>query len=124
MQKVYSVLYTMDDRYVLSGSDDTNIRIWKAVANDPIKLLTKRETENREYSKKLIEKYKYMPNIRKILNHKHLPKYILNKKKELKIRKESKYRKFHNKEMNSKPGTLEYKPEKIEKVVKSGIVDK
>lgn len=124
MQKVYSVLYTMDDRYVLSGSDDTNIRIWKAVANDPIKLLTKRETENREYSKKLIEKYKYMPNIRKILNHKHLPKYILNKRKELKIRKESKYRKFHNKEMNSKPGTLEYKPEKIEKVVKSGIVDK
>ena len=53
-----------------------------------------------------------------------MPKYILNKKKELKIRKESKYRKFHNKEMNSKPGTLEYKPEKIEKVVKSGIVDK
>ncbi len=29
----------MDDRYVISGSDDTNIRFWKAYANDPIKLV-------------------------------------------------------------------------------------
>ena len=124
MQKVYSVLYTADSRYVLSGSDDTNIRIWKATANDPIKILTKRESEHREYSSRLIEKYKYMPNIRKILNHKHLPKYVINKRNELKIRKESKLRKFHNKELNSKPGTLEYKPERVDKIVKSGIVDK
>lgn len=37
--RVYSVMYTMDDKYVLSGSDDANIRLWKAVANDPIKLV-------------------------------------------------------------------------------------
>ncbi len=29
----------MDDRFVLSGSDDTNIRFWKANANDAIKLV-------------------------------------------------------------------------------------
>ncbi len=29
----------MDDRYVVSGSDDTNIRFWKSNANDPIKLV-------------------------------------------------------------------------------------
>ena len=29
----------MDEKYVVSGSDDTNIRFWKAVANDPIKLV-------------------------------------------------------------------------------------
>ncbi len=29
----------MDDRFVMSGSDDTNIRFWKANANDPIKLV-------------------------------------------------------------------------------------
>ena len=124
MQKVYSVLYTMDDKYVLSGSDDTNIRVWKSVANDPIKLLNKRESDSREYSKRLVEKYKYMPNIRKIMNRKHLPKYILNKNNEIKIRNESKHRKFHNKEMNSKIGSLEYKPERVDKIVKSGIVEK
>jgi hypothetical protein len=29
----------MDDRFVLSGSDDTNVRFWKANANDAIKLV-------------------------------------------------------------------------------------
>jgi WD repeat and SOF domain-containing protein 1 len=41
MQKVYSVLFTQDDRYIVSGSDDTNIRFWKANSNDPIKLVNK-----------------------------------------------------------------------------------
>ena len=124
MQKVYSVMYSMDDKYVLSGSDDTNIRVWKAVANDSIKILNKREEDSRNYSKKLIEKYQYMPEIKKIRNQKHLPKYIINKKKELRIRKEAKQRKFKNKELNSKPGSMEYNPERIEKIVKSGIVEK
>ena len=124
MQKVYSVMYSMDDKYVLSGSDDTNIRVWKAVANDSIKILNKREEDAKNYRKKLIEKYQYMPEIKRIKNQKHLPKYIINKKKELKIRKDAKKRKFKNKELNSKPGTLEYNPERIEKIVNSGIVEK
>ena len=124
MQKVYSVMYSMDDKYVLSGSDDTNIRVWKAVANDSIKILNKREEDSRNYSKKLIEKYQYMPEIKKIRNQKHLPKYIINKKKELRIRKEAKQRKFKNKELNSKPGAMEYNPERVEKIVNSGIVEK
>ena len=124
MQKVYSVMYSMDDKYVLSGSDDTNIRVWKAVANDAIKILNKREEDSRNYNKKLIEKYQYMPEIKRIKNQKHLPKYVINKKKELRIRKEAKKRKFRNKEINSKPGTLEYNPERVEKIVNSGIVEK
>ena len=124
MQKVYSVMYSMDDKYVLSGSDDTNIRVWKAVANDSIKILNKREEDAKNYRKKLIEKYQYMPEIKRIKNQKHLLKYIINKKKELKIRKDAKKRKFKNKELNSKPGTLEYNPERIEKIVNSGIVEK
>lgn len=86
--------------------------------------MTKRESENRQYSKHLVEKYQYMPQIKKILRHKHLPKYIINKRNELKTREESKYRKFHNKEMNSKPGALEYKPERVDKVVKTEILNK
>jgi WD40 repeat protein len=39
MQKVYSVLFTQDDRYVISGSEDLNIRFWKSHANDAIKLV-------------------------------------------------------------------------------------
>ena len=36
MQQIFTVLYTMDNRFILSGSDDTNIRLWKASASDPI----------------------------------------------------------------------------------------
>ena len=42
MQRVFSVLYSNDARYVLSGSDDTNIRIWKAKSSQPLKALLPR----------------------------------------------------------------------------------
>ena len=32
-QKVYSVIYTIDDKYILSGSDVTNIRVCKVDIN-------------------------------------------------------------------------------------------
>jgi len=39
--RIYSVVFSMDDKYVLSGSDDTNIRLWKSVSNDPVKIVKK-----------------------------------------------------------------------------------
>ncbi|KAL7530010.1 hypothetical protein ACHAWF_003208, partial [Thalassiosira exigua] len=34
MQRVFCVGYTPDDKYILSGSDDTNLRLWKARASE------------------------------------------------------------------------------------------
>ena len=34
MQQVNSIIYSMDNRLILSGSEDTNIRIWKSRADD------------------------------------------------------------------------------------------
>ena len=34
MQKIFAVLWSMDAKYVFSGSDETNIRAWKAEAAD------------------------------------------------------------------------------------------
>jgi hypothetical protein len=36
MQQVLSVLYSMDSKYVLSGSDEMNIRLWKAHASEKL----------------------------------------------------------------------------------------
>ena len=47
-----------------------------------------------------------MSEIRKINRQKNIPKYIINKNKELQSKKESKWRKFKNKELNSKFGTV------------------
>lgn len=33
MQRIFCVSFSADARFVLSGSDDTNVRIWKSVAN-------------------------------------------------------------------------------------------
>ncbi len=86
--------------------------------------MNKREEDTRNYQSKLIEKYQHNPEIRKIKRHKQLPKYILNKKKELQVQKESKFRKFKNKELNTKLGSLEYMSEKSQKIVKSEIIKK
>ena len=86
--------------------------------------MNKREEDNRNYQKKLIEKYQYNPEIKKIKRHKQLPKYILNKKKELQIQKESRFRKQKNVEMNTKLGSLEYVNEKSKKIAKSEIIKK
>jgi hypothetical protein len=48
----------------------------------------------------------------------------LNKKKELQIQKESKFRKQKNLEMNTKLGSLEYVNEKSKKIAKSEIIKK
>ena len=42
MQIISSVSYTMDSNYVLSGSEDMNIRIWKNVAYKPTGLINQR----------------------------------------------------------------------------------
>ncbi len=44
MQVVSSVSYTTDGAYVLSGSEDMNIRLWKNVAHKPTGVINQRES--------------------------------------------------------------------------------
>jgi len=96
---------------------------WKSNADDPIKLLNKREEEAINYRKRLIEKYKYVPNIKRIRKTRRLPKYILNKKKVLQIKKQTKFKKLKNREMNSKPGDIKYIPERKDKITNTEIIE-
>ena len=116
-------MYSLDDRYVLSGSDDTNIRIWKAQASDPYKLMTSREKQSLNYRKKLLDKFKYNPDVKKISKKRNLPKYLVNHKNVKHIQRESKFRKTKNVEMNSRQGTVDYTSEKVKKVASSGVID-
>lgn len=118
MQKVFSVLYTMDASCVVSGSDDTNIRFWKAEADAPTKLLNRRESDAINYRKKLVEKFKYTKEIKQIKNKKHLPKYILNRKNILQEKKEKEVRTVQNKIANSAKGSIEMTTERNRKIVK------
>jgi WD repeat and SOF domain-containing protein 1 len=71
----------MDNRFIISGSEDTNIRIWKSNASDPLKTLLPREKEKMAYYDKLKKKFKFNNEIKRILRHRHLPKFIVKKNK-------------------------------------------
>jgi DDB1- and CUL4-associated factor 13 len=101
MQVVNAVQFTVDSHYVLSGSEDMNLRMWKSVAWRPTGTPNAREERAIEYREKLIEKYSHSHKIRRIATHRHLPKYILNANKRKQDQGVSKLKKKLNREANT-----------------------
>ncbi|AQZ13030.1 SOF1 (YLL011W) [Zygosaccharomyces parabailii] len=83
MQHVFQVKYSMDSKYIVSGSDDGNVRIWRSRAWERSNAKTTREKNKLEYDEKLKERFKYMPEIRRISRHRHVPK-VIKKAQEIK----------------------------------------
>ncbi|EGC35809.1 hypothetical protein DICPUDRAFT_151786 [Dictyostelium purpureum] len=80
MQRIFSVLYTADSRFILSGSDDMNIRVWKAQSSAPMGILSNREKEKLEYQDKIKEKFKEIPELKTISTHRRVPKLVYKKR--------------------------------------------
>lgn len=57
MQRVFSTAWTMDARFVLSGSDDGNGRLWKSQASDKLGVLSTKELKAAEYREALKKKW-------------------------------------------------------------------
>ncbi len=112
-----AIKWSLDNKYILSASDEMNIRIWKAQASEKLGILKPREKEQLDYADKLKEKFKYFPEIKRIKRHRHLPKTIFNAEKEKRIMKQSRQRKEANRRANSKPGQIPFKSEKAKHVV-------
>jgi WD repeat and SOF domain-containing protein 1 len=117
MQHVMAVKWTSDNKYILSASDEMNIRIWKSYASEKLGLTRPREKEQFEYNEKLKEKFKYFPEIKRVRRHRHLPKTIFNAQKEKNLIKISKQRKEANKRTHSKPGLISFISEKKKTIV-------
>ena len=111
------VKWSYDNKYIMSASDEMNIRLWKAQAAEKLGLLRPREREQFEYSEKLKDKFKYFPEIKRIKRHRHLPKAIYNAQKEKRIIRSSKQRKEANRRAHSKPGKVPFVSEKKKHVV-------
>lgn len=87
----------------MSGSEDTNLRIWKSNAADSIKPLLPREKEKLAYANKLKKKYSHNKEVKRILRHSHLPKLLMKKQKQRQVKKLAKYRKEENMRVNNRP---------------------
>uniref|UniRef100_A0A3B5MG96 DDB1- and CUL4-associated factor 13 n=1 Tax=Xiphophorus couchianus TaxID=32473 RepID=A0A3B5MG96_9TELE len=117
MQHVICVKWSADSKYVLSGSDEMNIRLWKANAAEKLGVLSPREKQAIHYSQKLKEKFQHHPQIKRIARHRHLPKVIHHQRNELRVMKEARRRKEMNVSKHSKPGSVPVVSEKEKHVV-------
>ena len=103
MQRVFSCCWTPDNSYVLSGSDDGNIRLWRSNASSRSHIKSAAERQKLEYDNALKERYKHMPEIKRIGRHRHVPKQVKKageiKREELKSlkRREENERKYSKK---------------------------
>ena len=64
--RVSATMYTADARFVLTGSDDGNVRIWKARASDKLGVITARERAAMEYRESLKERWKMDAQVGKV----------------------------------------------------------
>ncbi|BBG96154.1 nucleotide-binding protein [Prunus dulcis] len=76
MQRVFCVKFSCDASYVISGSDDTNLRLWKAKASEQLGVLLPREQKKHEYNEAVKNRYKHLPEVKRIVRHRHLPKPV------------------------------------------------
>eukprot|EP00123_Amoebidium_parasiticum_P000808 comp11710_c0_seq1/m.6274 comp11710_c0_seq1/g.6274 ORF comp11710_c0_seq1/g.6274 comp11710_c0_seq1/m.6274 type:complete len:447 (-) comp11710_c0_seq1:479-1819(-) len=117
MQRIFAVLWSQDAKYVLSGSDETNVRLWKAQAAEKLGTLAPREKASLHYAEKLKETFKHHPEIRRISRHRHVPKAIMKAAESKRTIIESEKRKVDNRRRHSKPGKVPYVPERKKPVV-------
>lgn len=56
MQRVFCVRFSGDASYVYSGSDDMNVRVWKADASEQLGVTLSREKHKQAYNKALVNR--------------------------------------------------------------------
>jgi DDB1- and CUL4-associated factor 13 len=77
MQRVFAASWTPDAKYVLTGSDDGNVRLWRANASRRQGIKSARQIQALEYADSLTQRFEHMPEIRRIKRHRHVPKVIM-----------------------------------------------
>lgn len=118
MQRVFTVHYTLDHKFIISGSDDTNIRLWKSQASEQLGQRTSREEAAVHYRQALVKKYQHLPEVKRISKSRKIPKVIKKQTAQAQIQKESVDRKHANRVKHSRPGTVKFESERKKAVVK------
>lgn len=76
MHNINGVKYTNNGNFVVSGSDDGSLRVWKSEASKKLEAMSYKEEQAIEYANMLKEKYKDVPEIKRISKHRFLPKKL------------------------------------------------
>lgn len=112
MQRLTTVAWSLDNRFIISGSDEMCLRVWKGRAAEKLGIMRDRERVALQYNERLKEKYSSHPQVARIARHRQVPKHVKNAQQELRTIKESKKRKDANRRKHSRPGAVPYLPER------------
>ncbi|KAG7699939.1 hypothetical protein KL930_000626 [Ogataea haglerorum] len=115
MQHVFITKFSMDSKYIFSGSDEGNVRLWRAKANERAGPKSTRLRNKLEYDEKLKERYGNMPEIKRIQRHRHLPAVVKKAGEIKRIEIESQKRRENNERRHSK--NKQYKSEREKHIV-------
>lgn len=118
MQRLTDVIWSLDSKYIISSSDEMDIRMWRANASEKIGPKFYREQAAFDTNEALKKKYQQHPEINRIRRHRHLPKHVYNERKLKRIMLDSRKRKEDNRRTHSKPGSVPIIPEKEKHVVR------
>nr|CAG4641641.1 EOG090X04WU [Eurycercus lamellatus] len=116
MQRLTCAVWSLDDRYIFSGSDEMNIRIWKARAAEKLGVVKPRERTATRVNNKLMDKFGHHPAIRRIQRHRQVPKHVYNARNEMRDARTAAKRKDFNVRSNTKR-QLPYVPEVAKAIV-------
>ncbi|XP_034174607.1 DDB1- and CUL4-associated factor 13 [Osmia lignaria lignaria] len=121
MQRLTCVAWSLDNKYIMSGSDEMNIRVWKARASEKLGALKPREKAALQYNEALKAKFAAHPQVKRIARHRHVPKHIYNAKAELHTIHEKSKRKEANRRAHSKPGAVPFVSERQKHVFRQDM---
>ncbi|KAB1200681.1 DDB1- and CUL4-associated factor 13 [Morella rubra] len=152
MQRVFCVKFSCDASYVISGSDDTNLRLWKAKASEqlgvdlglivplPFRLLPyrsctiivssyspdypsftlqllPREKKRHEYHEAVKNRYKHLPEVKRILRHRHLPLPIYKAAALRRTMTDAARKKEERRKAHSAPGSISTRSLRKRKII-------
>ena len=103
---------------MLSGSDDTNVRVWKASASDNLGVHKGRQDRREQVRDTIKRRYAHMPEIRRISKDQRVPKAIKKATAIRHIQKSSERRKQNNRiQHGDKSHPVDVAPERKKAVV-------
>ncbi|KAM7492214.1 hypothetical protein LguiA_035135 [Lonicera macranthoides] len=118
MQRVFAVKFSCDASYVISGSDDTNLRLWKARASEQLGVLLPRERKSHEYQEAVMNRYKHLPEVKRIARYRHLPKPIYKAGVLRRIMTEAERKKQDRRKAHSAPGSMPNRSIRKQRIIK------
>ena len=112
------VLLSIPTSSTVIGSEDTNVRIWKMEASKSLAVAAGRKERKERLRDALKRRYAQMPEIKRIVRDKKVPKAIKKAVALNHIQTTSKKRKLENRIRHSTPDAVEVVPERKKVVVK------